>query len=167
MLDLLTSFTPGQIVVYGVILIIAIKGTWDVSDYFKGKYENKFNKDFMRKQKEKALEENYKTCAEQHQESVKLHNELKEQIDILSRTINEKFDDLDKRLDQLNENDKHVIKQTLVKDYHYFVEEEGWIDDFNLDSILLLYSDYKKLGGNSYVHDLIDKIKDLPHQPPH
>lgn len=91
---------------------------------------------------------------------------LENKLDGISNTMEEKFGELDARMEQLSDNDKHGIKQTIVKDYHYFVEKIGQIDDFSLDSILLLYEDYKKLGGNSYVSTLVDALKRLPNSPP-
>lgn len=91
---------------------------------------------------------------------------LENKLDDISNIMEIKFNELYKRMDQLDNNDKHSIKQTIVKDYHYFVEKLGQIDDFSLDSILLLYEDYKKLGGNSYVSTLVDALKRLPNSPP-
>ena len=59
----------------------------------------------------------------------------------------------------------HDIKQFIVREYHYFVEQKKWIDDYSLDTILLRYADYKQEGGNSYIEMLIDEIKKLPKHP--
>ena len=54
----------------------------------------------------------------------------------------------DKRFDDLEKSDMHQIKHEIVKDYHHFVDEVGWIDDFNLNCLELIYEDYKREGGN-------------------
>lgn len=166
MIDLLQNFSATQIIVFLCCFALAVKGAWDLFDFFKTKYQEKFNKDYFMKEKEKTLEEHYQKCFDQHKESVKKYNNLEIKIDNLTDNINNKFKDLDKRFDQLNDNDKHTIKSTIVKDYHYFVEQQGWIDDFSLDTIMLLYDDYSKLGGNSYIKNLVEELKKLPKAPP-
>ena len=166
MLDLLAELNATQILIFSIMIILAAKGAWEVIDYFKTKYQEKFDKDYNKKSKEKELEEHYEKCMNQHEESVEMYTALGEKIDDLSNVIHTKFDELDVRLDQLSDNDKHAIKQTIVKDYHYFVEKLGWIDDFSLDTILLLFDDYKKLGGNSYIASLVEELKRLPRRDP-
>jgi len=50
---------------------------------------------------------------------------LENKLDDISNIMEIKFNELYKRMDQLDNNDKHSIKQTIVKDYHYFVEKLG------------------------------------------
>lgn len=171
MTQLLQQFTISQILIFTIGLLLAIKGAWDLVDYFRKKYQEKFNKDYSKLKQVETLERHYQECKNQHKETLDIYDKLDNKLDTLSESIenkfdavDEKFDDLNKRIDQLDENDKHAIKQTIVKDYHYFVEKVGKIDDFSLDSILLLYEDYKKLGGNSYVGGLVEELKRLPKQ---
>ena len=166
MLDLITQFTIPQIITFIVLFALVIKGGWDLIDFFIKKYKDKFNKDYEKKTKQEELDKHFDACIKQHEETLNIYGMLEKKLDGISNTMEEKFDVLEKRMDQLDENDKHSIKQTIVKDYHYFVEKQGQIDDFSLDSILLLYEDYKKLGGNSYVSTLVDAIKRLPNTPP-
>ena len=70
MLDLLNTFTLPQILLCAGGLVLAVKGAWDLVDYFKNKYNEKFNKDYSTLEKQKALEEHYVKCRDQHQESV-------------------------------------------------------------------------------------------------
>ena len=79
--------------------------------------------------------------------------------------VSDSVDTLSKRIDKLTESDMHDIKQFIVKEYHYFTEQKGQIDDYSLDTILLRYSDYKDEGGNSYIETLIDELKKLPKHP--
>lgn len=165
MIDLFTMFTIPQLCIGIIMLILAIKGAWDLVDFFKTKYKEKFNKDHSRIAKEEELERHYQECKNQHIETLSLYEKLENKIDILSDTVTYQFKDLNDKINILTESDMHDIKQSIVKDYHYFVEEQGWIDDFNLDTILLRYSDYKKEDGNSYIEMLIDEIKKLPKHP--
>ena len=164
-MELLTAYSLKQIFIFAIILLVTIRGGWELIDFFKKKYSEKFNKDYSKKNKQQELENHYKECKKQHDETLEIYGKLEGKIDTLTDTVNEKFSDLEKRIDILSESDMHDIKHSIVKDYHYFVEQKGWIDDFNLDTILLRYSDYKKENGNSYIEMLIDEIKKLPKHP--
>ena len=162
MLDLLSTFTPLQVITFVVLGSLAIKGVQDLIDFFKNKYKEKFNKDYQKLSRDEELDKHYQVCIDQHKETLDLYNMVSEKLDILSNCIKE----LDKRVDRLTISDRNDIKQYIVREYHYFVEEKGWIDDYSLDSILQRFEDYKEEGGNSYVHTLVDEIKKLPKHPP-
>lgn len=154
MAELLSQYTIPQIILFIIALVFIIKGLWDTVDYFKNKYNQKFNKDYDTKTKEIRLEEFYEMAGEQHKE-----------VMMEIEKISDSVENLSKRIDKLTESDMHDIKQFIVREYHYFVEQKKWIDDYSLDTILLRYADYKQEGGNSYIEMLIDEIKKLPKHP--
>ena len=154
MAELLSQYTIPQIILFIAALIFIVKGVQDTIDFFKNKYNQKFNKDYDAKTKEIRLEEFYEMAGEQHKEVMTEMEKVSESVDHLS-----------KRIDKLTESDMHDIKQFIVREYHYFVEQKKWIDDYSLDTILLRYADYKQEGGNSYIEMLIDEIKKLPKHP--
>lgn len=154
MAELLSQYTIPQIILFIAALIFIVKGVQDTIDFFKNKYNQKFNKDYDTKTKEIRLEEFYEMAGEQHKEVMMEIEKVSESVDHLSQ-----------RIDKLTESDMHDIKQFIVREYHYFVEQKKWIDDYSLDTILLRYADYKQEGGNSYIEMLIDEIKKLPKHP--
>lgn len=154
MAELLSQYTIPQIILFIAALIFIVKGVQDTIDFFKNKYNQKFNKDYDAKAKEIRLEEFYEMAGEQHKEVMMEMEKVSESVDHLSQ-----------RIDRLTESDMHDIKQFIVREYHYFVEQKKWIDDYSLDTILLRYADYKQEGGNSYIEMLIDEIKKLPKHP--
>ena len=154
MATLLSQYTIPQIILFIIAIVFIIKGGQDTFDWFKNKYKQKFNKDYDAKTKEVRLEEFYEMAGEQHKE-------VMVEIEKVSNSVN----NLSKRIDKLTESDMHDIKQFIVREYHYFVEQKKWIDDYSLDTILLRYADYKQEGGNSYIEMLIDEIKKLPKHP--
>ena len=154
MAELLSQYTIPQIILFIAALIFIVKGVQDTIDFFKNKYNQKFNKDYDTKTKEIRLEEFYEMAGEQHKEVMMEMEKVSESVDHLS-----------KRIDKLTESDMHDIKQFIVREYHYFVEQKKWIDDYSLDTILLRYADYKQEGGNSYIEMLIDEIKKSPKHP--
>ena len=153
-MELLEQYTIPQIIAFVIGLVAMIKGAWDTIEYFKDKYRRKFNKDYDVKIKETKLENFYNKTQQRHEEVMAKIDKVSDSVDTLS-----------KRIDKLTESDMHDIKQFIVKEYHYFTEQKGQIDDYSLDTILLRYADYKNEGGNSYIETLIDELKKLPKHP--
>ena len=162
MIDLLTNFTPIQILTFGVLFLLAIKAAQEVVDFFIKKYKDKFEKDHNKLTKEQELEAHFLSCKEQHNETLDLYNLVDGKLDNLADSI----DGLAKRVDRLTISDRNDIKQYIVREYHYFVEQKKQIDDYSLDCVLKRFEDYKEEGGNSYIHTLVEELKKLPKHPP-
>lgn len=153
-MELLEQYTIPQIIAFIIGLVAMVKGAQDTIEYFKDKYKRKFNKDYDVKIKETKLEDFYNKTQQRHEEIMAKIDKVSDSVDTLS-----------KRIDKLTESDMHDIKQFIVKEYHYFAEQKGQIDDYSLDTILLRYADYKDEGGNSYIETLINELKKLPKHP--
>ena len=78
----------------------------------------------------------------------------------------ERLDSFDQKIKDLTTSDMHDIKAWIVKQYHTFYVEQGWINAFDAETIDLRYEDYKKEGGNSYIDTLIERLHTLPMDPP-
>lgn len=163
--NLFTTFSVEQIIFYAIMLGIAIKGVWDFVDWCIKKYKNKFNKDYEAKSKEELLEQHYLNCKEQHIESMQRYNDLETKIGSFMETVNTKVDNIEGQLKQLTISDMHDIKGWIVEKHHK-VMKKGWIDDFTMDILEKRYNDYLKEGGNSYIANLMDEMRGLPHTPP-
>ena len=111
------------------------------------------------------LEEHYKECSEQHQESVDRYNSLENKIDLLTETVNHKVDKLEAQLTRLTESDMHDIKGWIVEKHHELMKKQ-WVDDFTIDTLEKRYADYVAEDGNSYVERLMEDLRSLPHFPP-
>ena len=45
---------------------------------------------------------------------------------------------------------------------YYVYKELQEIPHYEKENVLLMYSQYKKMGGNSFIDDIMEEIKDLP-----
>jgi hypothetical protein len=72
---------------------------------------------------------------------------------------------LTEKVDLLIASDKDAIKSYITEQYHYFVEQKGWIDDFSLDCLEKRFSHYLEENGNSFVESLMNQIRNLPRVP--
>lgn len=165
MLEILTAFSVRQIITYTIMLAFAVKGGVDFFGWCKEKYQKKFDKDHAQLLKQEMLEEHYKECSEQHQESVDRYNSLENKIDLLTETVNHKVDKLEAQLTRLTESDMHDIKGWIVEKHHELMKKQ-WVDDFTIDTLEKRYADYVAEGGNSYVEGLMEDLRSLPHSPP-
>lgn len=88
----------------------------------------------------------------------------KKQDDIEFSSLPAKIDRIEASLSILLESDQARIRGEIVK-YHEKFTSQGWIDLYSLDYIQKQANCYFKEGGNSYVHQLVDELTDLPHKP--
>lgn len=73
---------------------------------------------------------------------------------------------VEEKLGILIESDKDRIKAYITDKHHYYMFNEGWIDDYQLDCIERQYVHYKRAGGNSFVDHLMEELRKLPTRPP-
>lgn len=165
MQELLTKFSLNDIILYGIILIGAIKKLIDFIKWCQEKYNEKFNKDYIKKNKEFNVEQQFKNCAIQHQEVVEAQEKLYQKIDNLTHHASKSITDIEEKINILTSSTMHDIKGWIVEKHHKLIRK-GWVDDFTMDTLEKRYNDYKIMGGNSYIEGLMNEIRALPHTPP-
>ena len=164
MIELFKHFTVDQIILYTIMLMFAIKGCLDFMDWVKTQYKKKFDKDYDQKEKEKEFKTFYDTCNNKDQELMNMYQNLEGKIDNLTTISNARMEILEDKIDQLTTSNMHSIKSWIVEKHH-ILTKKGWVDDFTMDSLEKRYTDYVNEKGNSYIGDLMDEIRELPHSP--
>lgn len=66
------------------------------------------------------------------------------------------------RQDVIDEAVRNIIK-TLIVVIHDDASERGYIGRYKLEVSERLFSSYEQLEGNSYVNDLMEDLRKLPH----
>lgn len=148
MLNLLTSFSFGQIITFTILLIFAIKEIIELVDWVKGK---------VSKRDEVVISEKDEK------------EDMYDHINALDDTLKEFSEQLDALTDKVNlliKSDRDDIKAFITKEHHYFCYQKGWIDDYSLDCLEKRYSHYVEEKGNSFIKQLMTELRDLPKQPP-
>lgn len=153
MVELLSTFTGTQVIIFIAMILLAGKELLTAIDFFKKRNKDVIDKEYEEKdEKEEILER------------------LKD-ISLKIETHNQKFDDISNRIDKQQEtlnaliaSDIEDIKSDLVKQYHYFMGKQ-WIDDFSLDVVEKRFARYKAEGGNTYIENLVEKLRQLPNFP--
>ena len=144
MINLLQEFSLQNIIIFIVLFALAVKGCISFFDWITDRTRKAVHKSQIPEQLEKRLQKN----------TVQLED-LKASVSNLTRLI-----------EMLIQSDKDAIKSFITKEHHFFVYDQGWIDDYSLQCIENRYGHYKQEGGNSFIAGLIEEIRDLPKQEP-
>ena len=145
--DLLSQFDIKTIFIVALLLFFAIKEIIQTIDYFKKRKKNEYKEISGR---DKRLEE-LETGRQENKKNI-------ENISCDIKTVK-------KSVELLIESDKNDIKSWITEKHHYFMRQK-WIDDYSLDCIERRFKCYQREGGNSYVEELVNEIRKLPHFPP-
>lgn len=155
MLDLLTNYSIQDILIYSVFLAMAIKGIISFWDWGHERLRKVFKKETDKEQEIGSIQK-------QIEENNKQYEDLKNNQEILQETLS----DLSDKVNLLVDSDKDDIKSFITREHHYFCYQKKWIDDYSLDCIERRYKHYKDEGGNSFIHELMEELRDLQKNPP-
>lgn len=155
MTELFNNYTVGEIVSFVVTFALATKGIVTFWDWAVDRVKKSMNKQTQKERERQILEEKIERNEQKIIEVFKKEEENKQTLDNLSQCVN-----------ILVQSDKDAIKSYITKEHHYYCYKQKWIDDYTLDCIERRYLHYKDEGGNSFICDLIEELRDLPKQPP-
>lgn len=165
MIELLTTYTLTEILVFIFIILAALKEGWSLIDFFRKKAKKKYEEETSEDKKIEDIirrlddfEKNIKKAWDKEKDLYGEFVEFKEEC-------KEHFINTDGKLELLTQSDKDSIKSWIVEKHHYFLKQE-WIDDFNMDALEKRFTHYEEEGGNSYVYDLMQDLRKLPNYPP-
>lgn len=164
MLELLSTLTLTQIIIYSFLILVSIKEILTLRDFFKNRVDKKYdNENSNRKQTEEIFEE-IKTLKEEIQNQKKDYVLLTSNLEDFKSYWKSKDEEQQKILKLLVESDREAIRSDIVKEYHYFMKRE-WIDDFSLDTLEKRFAFYQEEGGNSYICNIMEDLRELPNEP--
>lgn len=165
MINLLEELSVTQIITYVCLIAVATRGVFDYIAWLKDKNKKKFEEKYQEKQRNELIDKYEEINNNMQNHMADCYSSLEDKIDNLADGINFRMDSMEDQLKVLTDSDMHDIKGWIVEKHHIFMKQ-GWIDDFTMDTIEKRYSDYKKEGGNSYVHKLVEDLRALPNTAP-
>lgn len=145
MIKLIETYSLSDIIIFLVTFSLAVKGIVAFWDWTIERLRKVFKKE---NQKEKDRE---------------IIEKLVQQQDEFEKTLNNITD----KINLLIQSDKDDIKSYITKEHHFFCYEKKWIDDYSLDCIEKRYNHYQQEGGNSFIKELMNELRNLPKQSPH
>lgn len=143
LIELLSTYSVGEILIFIVLLALAFKGVVDFYDWAKKKIQGVIDTHTEEETEQSTIKDNI-------DELFKMQKAQKESIDKLTESVN-----------LLIQSDKDDIKAWITEKHHYYCYQLKYIDDFSLDCIEKRYAHYKKEGGNSFVEDLMRDLRSL------
>ena len=143
LIQLFSQFNLGQILIIIVLLGLSAKGVITFFDWVKARLYKLSNKQLKSKKANEQIKNQEETI-----------NNLKKDVEKIQKSI-----------DTLIESDKENIKAWITEKHHYYCYEKKYIDDYTLDCLEKRFTRYEEEGGNSFVHNLMDDLRDLPRKP--
>lgn len=154
MLELLTTYSITEIIIFIVMLLLALEEGIKKITWLKNYFKEKFSEEDEEEQVHQSLEDKIE------QQQIKINEMKQSQIQIC-----ECLNLIGQKVDLLIDSDKNDIKTWITEKHHYFCYEKGWIDDYSLEGIERRYTNYKQEHGNSYIGDLMKDLRQLPKKP--
>ena len=143
LIQLFSQFNLGQILIIIILLGLSAKGVVTFFDWVKERLYKLSNKQLKSKKTNEQIKNQEETI-----------NNLKKNVEKKQKSI-----------DTLIESDKENIKAWITEKHHYYCYEKKYIDDYTLDCLERRFTRYEEEGGNSFVHNLMDDLRDLPRKP--
>ena len=166
MVELLTTYDLSEILIFIVLLAVAFKAVSSFIDWARDKRRKVTLKEMQPDELAKQIAQETKDREQQIQElkiqKEKEGAELRQQIVGIAAQVSSLTD----KINLLVESDKDDIKAFITREYHYFCEQKGWIDDYSMDCIERRYNHYVEEKGNSFVKELMEHLRALPRKPP-
>ena len=165
MVEILSKYSVNEILIFMVLLAVAFKTVSSFLDWAREKRRALTMKEMKPEELSKSIEKEIQRREEQLQElETKREKDIAELRDQI-KEVAQYVDNVTAKIDLLIESNKDDIKAFITREYHYFCEQKGWIDDYSLDCIEKRYDHYVEEKGNSFISGLMEKIRNLPHTP--
>lgn len=165
MIKLLGTVSVTELIIILCMAALALKELISILDFFWGRIKSIFIKEQTEEDRIKNLDARIDNLARwQEDHDQKTDNIIVDYTKAIEGIIT-KLDKQQEILDLLMASDRDDIKSWIVQQYHYFYEQKQCIDDFSKDVIEKRYAHYVAENGNSYVKDLMLKIRSLPSSP--
>lgn len=156
--ELLLDYSVSEILVFIVILAFAVKELVTFIDWGSERLRKVYDNNYKSIQEKQKMEDDIDNLNKFYAE--------KQKVDDTFAKIDKTFEKINKQIDMLIESDKEDIKSYIVKEHHFFVYTQGWIDDYSLECLERRFAVYRQEHGNSFVEGLMNEIRELPKQPP-
>ena len=156
--ELLTKYSLSEILIFIILLFFSIKEIVNAADWIRDRIK-KFNDKNLKAQKEHDI------LQEEIDDLNKFYGE-KKIIDDTFEKFNNTIEEMNLKIEMLIESDKEDIKAFITNQHHFFVYQQGWIDDYSLECLEKRFAIYEREHGNSFALGLMNEIRALPKRPP-
>lgn len=165
MKELLQDFSLTQILFFLIVFLFAVRETIVLVEFFYTRIRKAYNSEYGKDKEKESISSRLQDLENRIQLQEQEREDVIAQINKISNSCDENFSKQKAILDMLIESDRDDIKSWIIKEYHHFVEEKHWIDDFSLDTIEKRFVHYQAEGGEEYLEGLLVELRKLPRNP--
>ncbi len=149
--SLFSQHSLEELIVLIVLILVATQGIWKILEFFFDKFEIHTGKKIDGIKWKEQLTESLSDIGEKI-------NQLFEQ----NKTTHEKQEQLENTVSLLQERMQENTRSYLIDAHHRFCYNLKKIDDLNLESLERRYLYYKSSGGDTFIDNLMNEIRELP-----
>lgn len=153
--NLLSQYSLETIILFIVGLAVSLKFISEIWDWFYSRIKKHFN--IQTEKQQQDITDREKTI-ELEQKLNKFIQDMYKRHDDLNESVSKLIEQQIHTTDRLQENTRSYI----IDKHHYFCYQIKAIDDMNLQSLERRYMYYKADGGNSFIVQLMEEIRQLP-----
>ena len=153
MLELFQKFSFFEILTFIILLALAIKSVISFFEWVQQKIS-------------KVLRLKLGKVSEKEEMKKQLTNNtaLIEDLARKQKETDEYLKDMSNKIDMLVQSDKDAIKSYITREHHKFCYNLKEIDDFSLDCLEKRFKHYEHQGGNSFIGNFMQQLRQLPRQ---
>lgn len=153
--SLFAQYSIESIILILVAVAISFKFIGDLWDWFYNRVKKRFNIQSEQQQQDEKMHENIEKLT-------KTIEDFSEKTDENFKTVNESIDTLKFKQERTTERLQENTRSFIIDKHHYFCYKIKAIDDMNLQSLERRYMYYKADGGDSFIDQLMEEIRQLP-----
>jgi len=98
--------------------------------------------------------------------------EIKNEFAKPFNAVNARFDEVEKKIEKKHENYRLIVdalltmqKKSLLDSCEKYINR-GYATLHQKEVVMMQYESYNELGGNSFIHELVERVNDLPLEEP-
>ena len=153
--SLLTQYSIESILIFLIGIVLAFKFLSELWDWAYNRIRNHFNIKTDQQQQEAEDREHMDRIEQKLDE---LSKDMHDRHDKLADSVAELKDKQRQTTDRLQENTRSYI----IDKHHFLCYQMKQIDDLTLQSLERRYMFYKADGGDSFIDQLMEELRELP-----
>lgn len=165
MLDFISSYSLSEILIFFIMAAVCIKELITFIDWVIDRLNKQYNKHYNQNKDKDTIHNQIQELNDCIKQEQKQQNKRQEEINIQFNKVNKDIKSLSDSVNLLLNSDRDDIKSYIVEKHHYFCYDKQWIDDYSLECLEKRYSHYEEEGGNSFIKNLMEEIRELSRTP--
>ncbi len=145
-------------------IVLALGGSALISTIVGFLVNRNLGRYFDKKDKINKEEAEQKSQTRLKLEQIKQEEEKRERIEEIKSLIEpiyKKLAEIEEQINKLSQGELCTLRTSILSNYYNCVDK-GYYNDYDYTNLTELYNIYSDLGGNCFVHDVMNRFNDLP-----